>query len=332
MIIPVALFFDQNYVIPASVAIYSLLMNSNPEHEYHIHVFFNGISQEDISKLESTCQPFPNSRFFSQDMKGRFTDIFERTKLKAHYSKEMYYKFLVPTLLPQHKKAIVSDVDVVFLGDVSSTFLNAVQEEDTLIAGCVTPFPQDSWVAKYKDQYRKNFTEEEIGKLVVGGGYYVFNLDAMRREETEKELVRFAMDNLHRVKQPEQDVISLVCSPRIEVLPLENMVCSYCYDLLVDEDSFGNVAGQSPEDVKHALENPIQLHYATWKKPWNALTCTKSEIWHQYLFRTPFSEAYLRELEARLCPNTRWQMRLPLRRGKKLAILLMRGLRRRFER
>ncbi|OOY31571.1 glycosyltransferase [Thioclava sp. F36-6] len=321
MIVPVALFFDKNYLIPASVAITSLLMNSNRNYEYHIHVFYNDIPDDDISTLSELCSGFSNARFFSRDMGGRFLDLFSKTKTKGHYTKEMYYKFLVPSLMPDYPKAIVTDVDVVFLGDVSSTFENSIRSPDTLIAGCKVPAPYDSLYGRNIEKYRSQFSDDEIAKLNVGGGYYVFNLDAMRREGVEKKLIDVAHINAYRLKQPEQDVISLVCHPRIEILPLASMICSYCYDIFSESDSFEKVPGYSAEDVKLAINNPIQLHFATRVKPWNTPGSTKSEVWHKYICMTPFLKSYLESLDNRDNFDIQWAIKMPFSRRKMLSVI-----------
>jgi lipopolysaccharide biosynthesis glycosyltransferase len=54
-----------------------------------------------------------------------------------------------------------------------------------------------------------------------------------------------------------------------------------------DED-FNNDETFSALELKEAMENPIQLHYAGYKKPWKE-DCTKAEEWFSYVMKTPFS-------------------------------------------
>jgi lipopolysaccharide biosynthesis glycosyltransferase len=66
------------------------------------------------------------------------------------------------------------------------------------------------------------------------------------------------------------------------------------YDLydrknLEDEENFTKL------ELKEAMDEPIQLHYATHIKPWNNLSCTKSEILLEYLLKTNFVRKYLEE-------------------------------------
>ena len=49
-------------------------------------------------------------------------------------------------------------------------------------------------------------------------------------------------------------------------------------------------------EINEAMNNPVQLHYATGIKPWKNVDCTKSEIWFKYIVKTPFLEDYLKQL------------------------------------
>ena len=49
----------------------------------------------------------------------------------------------------------------------------------------------------------------------------------------------------------------------------------------------------SYKEIKHAMKNPIQLHYASTEKPWKYVDCVKSEIWFEYIVKTEFLREYL---------------------------------------
>ena len=51
MIIPIVFATDDNYVLPLSVAIKSLLDTKNKKDEYIVYVFHNGLSDSNINLL-----------------------------------------------------------------------------------------------------------------------------------------------------------------------------------------------------------------------------------------------------------------------------------------
>lgn len=94
----------------------------------------------------------------------------------GNFSKEMYYKFLVASLLPQYDKVIVTDVDVVFLGDIAKEFIEFNINEEYYLAGAKSGLGRsDSWLYKFSSRYDEEFSIEERKLLNFAGGYYIFN-------------------------------------------------------------------------------------------------------------------------------------------------------------
>ncbi len=105
------------------------------------------------------------------------------------------------------------------------------------------------------------------------------------------------------MKQPEQDVLNLCCSPYIKSLPLKNMVCTYMYDELGREKEIYSKIYKKEDEIEEALKNPVQLHYATGTKPWKNLNCTKSKEWFNYLLKTSFAEEFFDNIQRKYIDN-----------------------------
>jgi lipopolysaccharide biosynthesis glycosyltransferase len=224
-------------------------------------------------------------------MEHRLSDLFESTVAKGHYSKEMYYKFLAPSILAEHEKAVIADVDVVYLNDVSKNFLDFDIGEDCYLAGATGFCPKGSWLEQWRYDKYQGFSEEHLKKPGggVGAGYYIFNLRLMREDNCESKFLECAASNCRRLVQPERDVILLVCHPRIKRLPSNSVVCNYVYDLYKADHDCDNDFYHSSSEIMFALNNPIQLHYVGGDKPWHNRDVLKSEIWFEYLIKTPFA-------------------------------------------
>lgn len=291
---------DNNYVIPAGVAFYSMLTNANRSYDYKLYVLHSDITNENQIKLKETLSEFNNASLEFINMNNKFDDLFEKTKTKGHYSKEMYYKFLAPSIFMEYEKIMVADVDVVYLDDISKNFIDFESGDDFYLAAHMAFSLRGSWLEKFHDGYIKKFSKDEIAKLITGAGYYIFNLRKMRKDNCEEKFINYAKQNLHRLLQPEQDVINLICYPKIKPLPANSMVCTYVFDLYKTSTDFDNDLRYSAEEVKSAINNPVQLHYATNIKPWNSPACTKSEIWFEFLLKTPFWNDFLKQLNRTL--------------------------------
>lgn len=300
-IVPIMHCFDDNYVIPASVSFLSMLENANPRYFYKLYVLHTDISEKNQNTLNSIVSKFNNADLQFIDMNNKFNDEFDVIKTKAHYSKEILYKLLAPTIFPQYEQIIITDVDVVFCGDIAEIYDEG--QFDEYIAGIAYHNVLENFM---RNTYEAQFSSEEIRKLLIGAGLLCVNLKKMREDGMEAKCVAYLEQNLHRLKQPEQDVLNLVCYPKIKLLPERFMVCTYLYDVIENNEFFGNEITLGKQDkvwIKEALSKVIQLHYAGAQKPWNTPTCTKSDVWFSYLLKTPFFYEVMRKITAPKLPD-----------------------------
>lgn len=288
--IPIMHCFDNNYAIGAGVAFYSMLEHADSAYEYAIYVLHSDISNDNQKKLQETVSKFGNARLTFVYMNNALCDLFESTGNKAYWTKETFYKFFAPSVLAEHDKAMIADVDVVYLGDISKNFLSFDLAENYYLAAhrsfCVKGSGLEQW---FYSRYRGKFSDEEIKKLVVGGGYLIFNLRLMREHNCQYNFLQYAFSNAHRLVQVEQDVIALVCQPKIKYLPGNSVVYPYCYDMYKSDHDYVNDQYYSEDEIRFALNNPIQIHYTAMSiKPWKNRNALKGDIWWKYLTKTPF--------------------------------------------
>jgi lipopolysaccharide biosynthesis glycosyltransferase len=299
--VPILTCFDDNYVIPAAVAFHTLAATADPAHRYVIYVAHSDISPAHQQRLTALVADGPAEvALVFLDVQHEFAGLFERTRGKGHYSKEMFYKLLAPSLIPQHDRLLVTDVDVMFSGDVSRDVLAFDVADDIYLAGSPSLVRRGSQVDRVSELYVSRFTPEERARLVIGAGYYVVNLARMRADGIEQRLLAFAHDNAHRLMQPEQDTLNLVCHPRIRLLPADSMVCTYAYDFYTQPSDLSEDLHYSAAEVRHALDHPVQLHFAGGAKPWTHPSVTCSERWYAALAQTGFLRDQLERLDGRI--------------------------------
>lgn len=292
--IPIMFCFDKNYVIPAAVAFYSLLQFADKKYKYIFYVLHSDITENQQQKLRDTIKEFDNCELKFVDMAHRLEKEWQKSYRGDHFSKEVMYKLLTASLFPQYDKIIISDVDVVFLDDISNSYfeLDAIKD-DAYIAG-VKPIGK---IKNYFDNYKNQWSNEEIEKLgEICGGYLVMNLKKIREDDLEKEFMNSLKKNSYRLNQMEQDILNLVCYGKIKHLSLKYVACSYMWDYYQTEKDIDSDENYSKNEINEALFHPVQLHYATSIKPWKNVDCTKSEVWFQFLVKTPFLEEYLKWL------------------------------------
>lgn len=304
MRIPVMFTFDENYVLPAAVAFESLLRNGDRRNVYALHVVTarNELSRESRSRLRRLVDSHANASIEFIEADTNFAAFWNGLRVKRHYSKEIFLKLFSASLLPNETNVIVSDVDVIFAGDIAEVFW--APDDGTVLQGVrgvqwirdLAPVPSDLPPALARAL-----------QAGVGAGLLRMDLAAIRELDLEAHFVETIERFSDHLTQPEQDVLNIALEGRIGYLPLRFMVCTYLYGCYIRKDRKLQPAGDwvayiskrhlvniekdafhGHEDIQVAFEDPIQIHYATHRKPWNMLLCYRKLIWWRYLLSSGF--------------------------------------------
>lgn len=306
-IIPMMFCFDKNYAIPAAVAFYSLLENNKKEAlgggvEFRLYVVHNDIPLEHQNKLHETIKPFNHfAKLEFIDDNGRFNEVWHSIEAKNHFSQEMFYKLAAPSLFPQYEKIIISDVDVVFLGNVIYEFENFNTDQEYLIGGVVSnnpesffPIPKQGYLSGYI-----KFSQDELKSIQYGiaGGYLIINLKQWRLNSIEEKAIKFLEQKSKILILPEQDVLSIICYPHIKNIHPAHIVGHTSW--IKWGNNFKKLTPNiyTQQEINEMHNSPIQLHYIGGAKPWNTPSEPKSEIWFSYLAKTPFLGDLLNKVE-----------------------------------
>lgn len=302
---PIMLCFNDNYVLPAGVAIWSLLHHANRSYTYPIYVVHSDITEAHQERLRKTVAKFPNASIAFMKADAVLDDLWAVTKGKFSFSKEIYCKFFIGELFPQYRRMLITDVDVIFMDDIAPLF-EMVPEGDFAYAGIQdlkhpAESPLGRWCATHQipiqmEQWRQN------PNLSIGAGLLMANLDYLREHKLAAEMVKCTLECCERLILPEQNVINLVCGNVNVRLPLRAMMCSYYYPYARKWKGWcasHEAHGYSEQEVREALAHPIQLHYAAGNlKPWNNLNVPKAWVWVRYCLRSgwfgDFAVRYLR--------------------------------------
>lgn len=314
-IIPIVVAFDNNYCIPAGVSLYSMLAHAKRERErvklfYKIHCLVEGLSLENIAKLEETIAPFsafssieflditdkelePRHNYYKLD--ALIANEIKKLYLKLNsfsqkrFSKMIMCRFFFASLFPQYDKMIMFDVNTLFVNDISESFFipleahyfGAVREKDLIAMNRNSA--KDLY--ELRQMHAKSivvadaFPNLEEAQILFdnyfNAGFLALNLKLWREENLENQLIGFFLLKNEKLLFPEQDALCFVCRGRILELP-------YSYNAhpsFLDTPSFPS--------IKEAR----MLHF--WgDKPWKLLSVIGAKKWHEVLIETPFKDAY----------------------------------------
>ncbi len=279
--IPIVYATNNGYAPYAGVSINSLIKNSSKEFYYDIYVFHTDLNFETVKKLE-------NLRGENYEVRCLCVSSLIEKELKMmqtnfHFSKEMYYRILIPSVLSKYNKAVYLDCDTVVLGDISEFYNTDLSEH--IIGGV-----QDIMHAK-----SKNYVANELGLdpyRYINSGVLLLNCERFRKENVKEEFFK-ELSKGRKLRYPDQDLINLVCLNKIKFLDYK---WNHVWNYLIDK---GNPDLRLPkEEFLKCVEDSKDiriLHFTSNVKPWNNKNISLSDRFWQYVPKSAFEAQILKE-------------------------------------
>ncbi|WP_187871623.1 glycosyltransferase family 8 protein, partial [Helicobacter pylori] len=307
--IPIVIAFDNNYVIPAGVSLYSMLacakveksqsQNNSKKLFYKIHCLVDNLSLENQRKLKEILAPFsafmslefldisnPNLSSIEPSVIDKINEAFLQLNIyaKTRFSKMVMCRLFLASLFLQYDKIIMFDADTLFLNDVSESFFIPL---DGYYFGAAKDFaspksPKHFQIEREKDPrqafslYEHYLKEKDIKILYENHynvGFLIVNLKLWRADGLEERLLNLTRQKGQCVFYPEQDLLTLACYQKVLTLP-------YIYNthpFMVNQKRF----------IPNRQEI-VMLHFYFIGKPWISPTALYSKEWHEILLKTPF--------------------------------------------
>lgn len=255
----IAFAVDAKYVQHMGVAITSLIVN-NPAVNFHFHVVYDSIYGGDlgkITKITDTYQvPVALYKVVSAPMVNNLKTVY-------HISKVVYYRLLLPYILPQHlTKVLFLDADLVCVGDIRRIW--HVPLGETVLA------------AKSMQA-----TDNQIRTLGLKNGRYLqagvmlLNLPLWRQQEMTKRVIEYLITFPDKTEWLEQDALAALLDGQFSEL-VENL--HTVVDCAIH-------SGQITDDS-------VVVHFTGMCKPWQQwCPDDRKNLYWQYLKMSPWFDA-----------------------------------------
>jgi len=276
--IPVFFTFDNNYVVPAAVAFWSMLNTANTQNEYELFVLHSDISAENQQLLQSIVAKFSNASLKFIDTKGFLQDEWKDGNFDEHdtlFTSDALVRCFGARFFPQYDKIIYSDVDVVFKGDFSELW--DIELGDNYIAAVKSAF------LKYSKDELSHLKPEHYAKFkdsYFAGGIWVLNLKKIRVDNLEEKMMDVVRDKTIIKRWNDQDVMNIACDNKVYYLPLNYISYPYMTDLLRKPEFESHY---SKEELWDSVLNPKIVHYAA-QKPWKAKVRYSDIFWDIFYY------------------------------------------------
>ncbi len=292
--VPICFAANNGFLPFTGVMIQSIIDHANSKDNYDIIVLCSDADEKLKKKMISLADGKKNISIRLFDVnefvnmpKNLFTDnIYTQTS----YSPEIYYRLLIPTLMPDYEKVLYFDGDMLALTDVAELY-HGTELGDNLIA---SSRDYAGLCHCYKEGDERRWYREEILGLknvddYILSGMLVINVPEFNRTYTGDKLMEIAgyMD----WRQHDQDILNVVCEDRI-------LLVDGAWDYLQDFGWTNYLPAWLKQEYDETAKNVKIAHFAGQRKPWVNNSQNSDKFWDTCA-RTPF----FYDVVERLAPN-----------------------------
>ncbi len=243
--IPVVFGFDDNYALPASIAIKSLIDNASPNTMYDVIVFYDKLK----IKTKETIESIYPIRWVAVDgklLKGAPT---------GWSGIATYYRLMLADLLPEYDRVIWSDVDVLFCDDLSEIYNMDMHGADW---GGIIAEQQDE-----KNGVHSHFPENKK-EYIYMPGFMIADTKQWRKKGMFNRFLKTIRDFGPRLKMFDLDVLNLTAD-KIAAVPFEYCVLEQIWNHknITNAPEYPWLANSHGDKaLENAKANPKIIHYA----------------------------------------------------------------------
>lgn len=256
----IAVAVDENYIYPLKVMLYSLFMTN--KEAITVFLIHTRVSEKKIMEIKTLCISH-RAEFRELRLEN---DIFQSAPVSRYFTKETYYRLLLPWLLPQEDRVLYLDPDIIINGSLKELW--NIELHEAVMAGV-----RDRIVMLLGTKIASELKNDTI---YINGGVLLMNLKQIRKVSSPEKIMSVISEREKDLELQDQDLINLMWEGQI---------------LLVDD-----IFNLNPNFLylKEYLSMPFRknswkiIHYMGVEKPWNKgymgsgyLLWAKAE-WHVY--------------------------------------------------
>ncbi len=261
MKIPIVFCFDDNYVIPGNVCIFSLLKNAAKSTFYEIYVFYREgrLSEKNINKTKIAINNFES---YSIDFINLGT-LFDLQYEVKDFTIENYFRLAIPEYFKLKDKVLYLDCDTIVISDLTNLY-------NIDISGYAIGAVRDnlSSVNKNFQRYVKKLNVDPSNYF--NSGVLLFNVSKINSEGGilfgNKELLRKSF------RYVDQDILNIAYQNNTLFLSRE---FNYTINALEFDDN----------------TKPSIIHYV-FKKPWQHVSLFNDLWWEYYRASNIYDENF----------------------------------------
>lgn len=270
--IPIVMAANSTYLPYAAVSICSMIDTKGPKSNYKIHIIHTDSRPIGREHLLSLARPDVTISFCNAD--NFLAPYMDHLYPRAHFSKEMYFRWWIGELFPQYDKVLYLDCDTVVCRNLAELYQEDIQ--DAAVAG-VVDFATPAVCRRISEKLGLSAMQ------YINSGVLLMNA-AIWRSDHLAEVCVSKLQQYDVLSCPDQDILNLVCKDRISYLNSKwNIQWQHFWDKPNDclEPPFRDAFGT-------ALQDPGIIHFTSPVKPWNCPSAPYVDLFWRYATQLPF--------------------------------------------
>lgn len=257
----ISLCADENFVMPALVCLTSVFENNKCEVVY-AYILTDGISEQARKKFAKLAD------YYKQQIEVLVIDkrCFDGLTVNERFPISMYYRFLLPKMLPNEHKILYLDCDIIVRHSLNALYDTSLQ--DKALAAVVGESCDDIVFENVL----------QIASKYFNSGVLLINLDYWREHDVTRKLIEWVAANPDKCSLPDQNALNKVLDGKVVYADY-----TFNYQEWWFRESLVHYMHYSKwEEIREKGKDPVVVHFCEAEKPW-FVECTnpyQSEFLH----------------------------------------------------
>lgn len=290
-VIPVVMSFDENYLFPFLVTLFSLLTNAAENVKYELYILMDqnntDLGREDLDNYKKQFPGF--------DYHYCYIDYSSFSWLSFYYDYITIAacgRLLIDQLVVEHDYCLYLDSDLLICDDLSSLYHSCINDSrmEYFCLAAAKDLSLQTGTDLYFSEHRKSigFSDTDILKY-FNSGVMIMNLKKFREDRLYEQFKQMISAKYMFV---DQDILNIVCKDKS--LYISN---NYNYAAPWVNDSVLIERAAVSDEEKTVLKNghPIVWHFSGTDKPWNNIETPEELLWKSYAVNMPVCTESMKE-------------------------------------
>ncbi|MBO5177000.1 MAG: glycosyltransferase [Lachnospiraceae bacterium] len=276
-VVPIVFATNNNYAPYMAVAIDSLIENiKEADKEYCIFVLYSELEDRYISTISKIARD--NAKIYFVNVDAKIDSETKSLYSRAHYSKEMYYRILIPDLFRMFKTVLYLDCDIILKEDAYRLY--KMEIGDNILGGVVNASSEKM------GRYIQNQLHIPVEQY-INSGILLFNCEEFRNQYIKERCFGLVNGKKDYVC-PDQDILNIACKGNIYYLSPAWNFQWYKSILMSGRDEMIELVPEVVQEYEAAEKTHYILHFTSGIKAWNSPDRKNAYLFWEYAERSSF--------------------------------------------